>query len=327
MTTQSARISPVDGKTAVYLILGDPVEQVRAPESFNLIFATLGLNAVVVPAQVAPADVLNFVQAVFTARNIQGLLLTIPHKSVVMPLLASAGPLAKVAGAVNALRLNANGEIEGDLFDGEGLVSSLNYYGMVYAGRRVLVLGAGGGAAAIGASLVGAGSNVALGAASELAFYDPTPGKAQELADRLNGYSTAVSAAASNDAADYDLVINASPLGLQASDPMPCDVARIAPHAAMMDILMKNQPTPWVRAGRARGLNAQPGFEMMIQQADLYLRFFGLGEAADLVQRDASFVREAIYPAALAGEIHRSDSHRSRPPDLAASGLSASQAQ
>lgn len=326
MTTQPARISPVDGKTDVYLILGDPVEQVRAPESFNLIFATLGLNAVVVPAQVAPADVLNFVKAVFTARNIQGLLLTIPHKSVVMPLLASAGPLAKVAGAVNALRLNANGEIEGDLFDGEGLVSSLNYYGMVYAGRRVLVLGAGGGAAAIGASLVGAGSNVALGAASELAFYDPTPGKAQELAHRLNGYSSAVSAAASNDAADYDLVINASPLGLQASDPMPCDVARIAPHAAMMDILMKNQPTPWVRAGRARGLNAQPGFEMMIQQADLYLRFFGLVEAADLVQRDASFVREAIYPAALAGEIHRSDSHRSRPPDLAASGFSASQA-
>ena len=322
MTTQPARISPVDGKTDVYLILGDPVEQVRAPESFNLIFATLGLNAVVVPAQVAPADVLNFVKAVFTARNIQGLLLTIPHKSVVMPLLASTGPLAKVAGAVNALRLNANGEIEGDLFDGEGLVSSLNYYGMVYAGRRVLVLGAGGGAAAIGASLVGAGSKVALGAASELAFYDPTPGKAQELADRLNGYSTAVSAAASNDAADYDLVINASPLGLQASDPMPCDVARIAPHAAMMDILMKNQPTPWVRAGRARGLNAQPGFEMMIQQADLYLRFFGLGEAADLVQRDASFVREAIYPAALAGEIHRS-----RPPDLVASGYSASQAQ
>ena len=321
MTTPAPRISPVDGKTDVYLILGDPVEQVRAPESFNLIFATLGLNAVVVPAQVAPADVLNFVKAVFTARNIQGLLLTIPHKSVVMPLLASAGPLAKVAGAVNALRLNANGEIEGDLFDGEGLVSSLNYYGMVYAGRRVLVLGAGGGAAAIGASLVGAGSNVALGAASELAFYDPTPGKAQELADRLNGYSSAVSAAASNDAADYDLVINASPLGLQASDPMPCDVARIAPHAAMMDILMKNQPTPWVRAGRARGLNAQPGFEMMIQQADLYLRFFGLGEAADLVQRDASFVREAIYPAALVGEIHRS-----RPPDLAASGFSASQA-
>ncbi|APW40643.1 shikimate dehydrogenase [Rhodoferax koreense] len=305
MSTAPAKIFPVDGRTDVYMILGDPVEQVRAPESFNLIFAALGMNAVVVPAHVAIADVTAFVKTVFTGRNIKGLLLTIPHKSVVMPLLARCGPLAQVAGAVNALRLNAEGELEGDLFDGEGLVSSLNYFGMVYAGRRVLVLGAGGGAAAIGASLVGAGSQVALGAASELAFYDPTPGKAQELAQRLSGHSTRVSAAASNDPAGYDLVINATPLGLKTTDAMPCDAARVEPHAAMMDILMKNQPTPWVRAGRARGLNAQPGFEMMIQQADLYLEFFGLSDAAARVKRDATFIRESIYPAELAGEIKR----------------------
>jgi len=315
MTTAAPLISPVDGKTDVYMILGDPVEQVRAPESFNLIFAKLGMNAVVVPAHVAIGDVLAFVKTVFTGRNIRGMLLTIPHKSVVMPLLKRCGPLAQVAGAVNALRLDAQGELEGDLFDGEGLVSSLNYYGMVYAGRRVLVLGAGGGAAAIGASLVGAGSRVALGAAAELAFFDPTPGKAQELAARLSGHSSVVRAAASNDPAGYDLVINATPLGLKTTDPMPCDVARVESHAALMDILMKNQPTPWVRAGRARGLNAQPGFEMMIQQADLYLAFFGLSKAAALVRQDATFIRESIYPAELAGEIHRS-----RHPELATSG-------
>lgn len=306
MTTTPAQISKVDGKTDVYIILGDPVEQVRAPESFNLIFATLGMNAVLVPAHVAIAEVSTFVKTIFAGRNIKGLLLTIPHKSVVMPLLQRCGPLAQVAGAVNAIRLNAEGELEGDLFDGEGLVSSLNYFGMVYAGRRVLVLGAGGGAAAIGASLVGAGSQVALGAASELAFYDPTPGKAQELATRLSGHSTAVSTAASNDPAGFDLVINATPLGLKGTDGLPCDVSRVDAHAAMMDILMKNQPTPWVRAGRARGLNAQPGFEMMIQQADLYLEFFRLSDAATLVKRDATFIRESIYPAEMAGEIKRS---------------------
>ena len=319
MTLTRASISPVDGKTEVYMILGDPVEQVRAPESFNLVFAVLGRNAVVVPAHVAADEAMGFVRAVFAARNLRGLLLTIPHKSVVMPMLAHVGPLARVAGAVNALRRNAQGEFEGDLFDGEGLVSALNHFGMVYAGRRVLVLGAGGGAAAIGASLIGAGSRVALGAASELAFYDPMPGKAQALAERLAGHASLVRAAAGNDAAGYDLVVNATPLGLQAGDPMPCDVARIEPHAAMIDILMKNQPTPWVRAGRARGLNAQPGFEMMIKQADLYLDFFGEAEAAALVRRDATFIREAIYPTELADEIPRS-----RPPDPATSGVSAS---
>src|SRR4051812_19442118 len=105
MTTDTPSISPIDGSTDVYMILGDPVEQVRAPESFNLIFTRLGMNAVVVPAHVAIADVSAFVKTVFTGRNIKGLLLTIPHKSVVMPLLARSGPLAQVAGAVNALRI------------------------------------------------------------------------------------------------------------------------------------------------------------------------------------------------------------------------------
>ncbi|MFZ4287363.1 shikimate dehydrogenase family protein [Variovorax sp. HJSM1_2] len=309
----------VDGKTQVYLILGDPVEQVRAPESFNLIFAALGMNAVVVPVHVAAADVTRFVPVAFTGQNIKSMLLTIPHKSLVMPLLQRCGALAEVAGAVNAVRRDAAGGLEGDLFDGEGLVASLNYFGMAYAGQRVLVLGAGGGAAAIGASLIGAGSAVALGAAAELAFYDPMPGKAQELAQRLARYSqgqTQVSAAASNDPAGFDLVVNATPLGLQSGDPMPCDVARVKPTAALMDILMKNQPTPWVRAGRARGLNAQPGFEMLIQQAHLYLDFFGLTEAATLVRRDATFIREAIYPVEMAGEIYRDLA-----PDLPTAGI------
>jgi shikimate dehydrogenase len=66
------------------------------------------------------------------------------------------------------------------------------------------------------------------------------------------------------------------------------------PHAALMDILMKNQPTPIVRAARTRGLAAHAGFEMMIQQAHLYLDFFGLTEAAEMVRRDASFLRDLI---------------------------------
>ena len=92
------------------------------------------------------------------------------------------------------------------------------------------------------------------------------------------------------------------PLGLKTSDPMPCDVARMDAHAALVDILMKNQPSPMVRAARARGLAAFPGFEMMIQQAHLYLDFFGLHDAARHVRRDAGFIRQRIYPAELVRE-------------------------
>ena len=114
-----------------------------------------------------------------------------------------------------------------------------------------------------------------------------------------------VSAAASNDPAGFDLVINASPLGLKSDDPLPCDVARMDAGAALVDILMKNQPTPVVCAARARGLVAEPGFEMMIQQTHRYLDFFGFTEAALLVRQNADFLRELVYPAELQGEIRR----------------------
>jgi shikimate dehydrogenase len=296
----------ITGTTDTYLILGDPVEQVRAPESFNPVFARFGIDAVLVPVQIAPADLTAFVRAAFKAPNIKGMWVTIPHKVAVTEVLDRCSALGRAAGAVNAIRRNADGSLEGDLFDGEGFVASLDHFGIAYTGRRVLVVGAGGASAAIGASLVCRGAQ----SVGELVFFDPVPGRAQALAERLAAHSTArVRAAARNDPAGFDLVVNGPPLGLHASDPLPVDVARMAPQAALVDILMKNQPTPVVRAARARGLVAQPGFEMMILQAHLYLAFMGFHAAAAAVQRDATFIREQIYPPGLHGEIRRPDTH------------------
>ena len=299
----------VTGTTDVYFILGDPVEQVRAPESFNLIFATLGLDAVLVPIHVAPDSVNAFVTAAFATRNVKGMFLTIPHKSLVLDLLDETTELARLAGAVNAVRRDAQGRLVGDLFDGEGLVNSLNSFDITYTGQRVLMLGAGGGAAAIAASLVSRTSLASLGAPSAVAFYDPTPGKARALVDRLNAVAAAsgcrVFAVDSNDASGFDVIVNATPLGLQATDPMPFAISTMAPGAALVDILMKNQPTPIVQAARARGLVAHPGFEMMIQQAHLYLAFFGLFDAAQAVEKDANFIRQRIYPAHMATDLQR----------------------
>jgi shikimate dehydrogenase len=180
----------------------------------------------------------------------------------------------------------------------------LAYFNIAHAGKRVLVLGAGGAAAAIGASLVSGPHPVA-----GLTFYDPTPGKASTITTRLSVSSAtqsgkpAVQAVATSDPAGFDLVINASPLGMAPGDPLPCDISRLEPHAALVDIVMKNQPTPLVLAARARGLNAQPGFEMLIQQAHLYLDFFGMTQAAAAVRQDATALRERIYPPKLHGEI------------------------
>ena len=303
-------LSTIQGSTDVYLIPGDPVEQVRAPEVFNLIFQLLGIDAVLVPVHVPAKDIEAFVRNAFLAKNIKGMFLAIPHKSLVMGLLSHCNDYGRVAGAVNGIRRNPDGEFEGGLFDGKGFVGSLDYFEIAYAGKRVLILGAGGGASAIAASLAISGSQ----APALIALFDPVPGKAQTVASHIEAAAisinmlaphTRVCAAANNDPSDYDVVVNASPLGLKHDDPLPCDLSLLAPHAAVMDILMKNQPTPLVRAVRARHLVAQPGFEMLIQQAPDYLEFFGYTEAARAVRQDASFIREHLYPAQMADEIRR----------------------
>ena len=297
-----AFMPPVHGSTDVYLILGDPIEQVLAPETFNPLFAQFGHDAVLVPVQVAPENLHSFVKAVFLAKNIKGLWVTIPHKVPVMEVLDRCSDLARLAGAVNAIRRNADGTLEGDLFDGEGLVNSLAYFHIAWAGQKVLIMGAGGAAAAIGASLVQPGSG---GPAAQVTLFDPAPGKASELAQRLSVSHTArVNATDSNDPTGFDLVINASPLGLHANDPLPCDVTRLAPHATLVDIVMKNYPTPVIRAVRQRGLRAEPGFEMLIQQAHLYMDFLGFTDIAAALRQDTASIRQQIYPAQLRKELH-----------------------
>jgi shikimate dehydrogenase len=293
----------VTGSTDVYLILGDPVAQVRAPEIFNLIFASMAIDAVLVPVRVAPQHLQAFVETVFLAPNIKGLVVAIPHKAPMVGLLDVCSELGTIAGAVNGVRRNADGAVEGGQFDGEGFVASLTYFNIAYANKRALIVGAGGAGAAISASLAVARST---GAAREVALFDIVPGKAQQVAARIAAATgIKIHAAASSDPAGFDVVVNATPLGLKLTDPMPCDATRLEPHAGLVDIVMKNQPTPLVRAARARGLNAQPGFEMLIQQMHLYLDFFGFAAATRRVREDATFLREKIYPADMKDEIHR----------------------
>ena len=280
----------ITGSTRVFMILGDPVAQVRAPEALNHLFARHGVNAVLVPALVAPRDFAAFVRHVFTARNIDGLMLTIPHKTAMLALLDRCDRLGTIAQAVNAARRNADGTVDGALFDGVGFVKGLDQFGITPSGARVLVVGAGGGGAAIAASLADRG-------VAKLALHDADAERSAAVAARLRSAwpSLYIVAAATPDPAGYDLVVNATPLGLGASDPLPFDPARLDAGAAVVDIVMKNQPTPLLRTCQARGVRAYPGFEMMIQQLPEYLEFLGLHELARTVAGDSSELRRLMH--------------------------------
>lgn len=281
----------ISGTTRVFLILGDPVAQVRAPEAFNHLFDKHGVDAVLVPANVPASEFDGFVTHALKARNIDGLWLAIPHKTAMVELLDRCDRLGRSAGAVNAARRTADGTLEGALFDGVGFTKALDHFGITIPGRKVLVVGVGGGGVAIATSLAAKG-------AGRIALFDNTPGRTEAVATKLSSeFGVDVVSAATPDPAGFELVVNATPLGLKADDPMPFDVARLDAGAAVVDILMKNQPTPLLRACRARGITAHPGFEMMVQQVPEYLSFFGFDAIAKAVQADPSDVR-ALFEAA-----------------------------
>ena len=281
---------PITGHTRVFFIIGDPVAQVRAPEVYNHLFRENGIDAVLVPLKLPPAALPGFLAHGMSAENLGGFWATIPHKAALFNQLRPTDPVAEVAGAVNAVRRKADGTLEAALFDGMGFVKGLDYFAIPVQGARVLVVGAGGGGQAVAAAL-------ALRGPSRLGVYNRTRDRAGALVQRLQPLvGAAAQVAESNDPAGYDLVINCTSQGLKADDPLPFDPERVDAGAAVVDIIMSREPTPLLRAARARGLKAEAGFEMLVQQVPEYLRFFGFDALAQQLQTDLDPVRRLLYP-------------------------------
>jgi len=280
----------ITGTTRVFYILGDPVAQVRAPEVYNALFQRHAIDAVLVPLKLPAGALRGFLEHGLKAENIGGLWATIPHKSALFDFLDPSDPVARVAGAVNAVRRLADGRLEGALFDGIGFVKGLDHFGIEVQGRRVLVVGAGGGGHAVAAAIAQRGPAL-------LAVVNRSAARAQALVDRLHPLvGPAAAVAASADPAGFDLVVNCTAQGLKPDDALPFDPARLSAGAAVVDIIMSRQPTPLLRACRERGLRAEAGFEMLVQQVPEYLRFFGFETLAQTLQADLGEARSLLHP-------------------------------
>ena len=159
------------------------------------------------------------------------------------------------------------------MFDGEGFVAGMRRAGRDPAGLRALVVGAGGVGSAIAASLAAAG----VGA---LALHDVNAPAAEALAGRLRRhYPTLMLSTGSADPAGHDIVVNATPLGMEEGDAMPLDAGRLAPSTFVGEVVLRREPTPLLRAALARGCQVQQGDDMLFEQIPAYLAWFGLGPA------------------------------------------------
>ena len=259
----------IRGTTELIAHIGYPTHAFKAPMIYNPHFEQTGIDAVVVPMGCKPDDYPAFLRAVFTLSNIRGALITMPHKVATVGLLDEVSATAQIAGSCNAVRRTADGRLVGDMFDGAGFVRGVQRKGLQLTGIRALVVGCGGVGSAIAASLAAAG----VGA---IGLFDAHSASAQGLADRLRQHYPALQVTVgSNDPAGYDLVVNGTPMGMNDGDPLPMDVARIAPSTFVGEVVMKQEMTAFLRAAQARGCRVQIGSDMLFEQIPAYLEFFG----------------------------------------------------
>lgn len=260
----------INGNTELIAHIGFPTHAFKAPMIYNPWFEKAGVNAVVVPMGCRAPDYPAFLRALFKLSNIRGALITMPHKVPTTTLVDELLPNAAIAGACNAVRLGPVGQLQGAMFDGEGFVRGVLRKGLVLQGASALVVGSGGVGSAIAASLAAAG-------VARLALFDVQAAAAQGLAERLVRHYPALQVlVGSPDPHGFDLVVNASPLGMNDGDAMPMDVLRIAPGTFVGEVVMKTELTAFLRAAQARGCPVQVGSDMLFEQIPAYLEFFGL---------------------------------------------------
>jgi shikimate dehydrogenase len=263
----------IRGSTQLVAHIGFPTETFKSPMIYNPWFERSGVDAVVVPLGCKPEHYAALLKSVFSLTNIRGALITMPHKVATVALLDEASTAVKVAGACNAVRRASDGRLQGDLFDGEGFVRGVRRKGGRIEGARALVVGCGGVGSAIAASLAAAG-------VAALSLYDARAEAASALQARLAKYHPALKLAAGcNDPAGHDLVVNATPLGMNQGDPMPMDVARIEAGAFVGEVVMKQEMTAFLKAAQARGCRYQVGVDMLFEQIPAYLEYFGFPAA------------------------------------------------
>ncbi len=269
----------INGHTDLIAHIGYPTHTFKSPMIYNPYFAHVGVNAVVVPMGCQAEHYPAFLMAVFTLTNVRGALITMPHKVVTVGRLDEVTPTVRIAGACNAVKRAADGHLVGDQFDGAGFVRGVQRKGVRLQGSRVLVVGAGGVGSAIAASLAGAGI-------AAIALHDVNPDAAVALGRRILAHYPHIQVQTGhNDPAGLDLVVNATPLGMNEGDPLPVDIERLSPHTFVGEVVMRAEQTAFLQAAQARGCAVQVGTDMLFEMIPAYLEFFELPSTSPEVLR------------------------------------------
>ena len=255
------------GATRVIFIVGDPIAQVKSPHGVTESLRERKADSIVVPAHVKPADIDAFFALAERMPNVDGIIVTVPHKFDAARLATHVTPRARSIGAANVVRRAADGRWEADMCDGEGYVAGLRKAGCEPRGKRALLVGAGGAGSAIAHALVDAG-------VVALALHEADTARRDALAAKLRAYGPVMPAIGSTDPSGFDLVINATPMGMKPGDPLPVDVSKLVKSTFVGDVVTMPPVPPLIETARARGCGTMTGAGMFEAVRDRMVQFY-----------------------------------------------------
>lgn len=261
------------GATRLNVIVGDPIAQVRSPGGMTSAFVARGHDGIVAPVCVSVEDLGDLLDSLDRLKNLDGIIVTVPHKFACFQHCESTTERAGFVGAASIMRRLPNGKWHGDMIDGFGFVEAVRQNGCDPKGKPALLIGAGGAGSAIALELVDAG-------VSELAIHDGDSVRRDALIARLDGRKGVKVRAGSGDPTGFALIANATPAGMREGDPLPVDATKLTPEMFVGCVITKPAISPIVAAARGVGCGTSTGTQMYEALQAAMVDFLMAGERA-----------------------------------------------
>lgn len=259
----------VTPRTRIVPMIGQPIGQVITPEPMNRYFRSAGIDAAIMPMQLAPGHVDDFFRMVRGWENCAGISITMPHKQAAFANADTTSLRAQQARAVNLIVRQADGSLHGDMTDGIAFASAVRAKGFEPKGATFLLIGAGGAGAAVAHAIADAG-------ASNIHIFELDQRRRTALEESLRQYHPdTVVHEGSQELMEIDLVLNATPLGMKRTDPMPLGLELLQNSSIVCDAVTKPIVTPFLEAARGRGHITLTGEEMALAQLPIQLPLWG----------------------------------------------------
>lgn len=265
------------GATRLFPVVGDPIAQVKSPSVLTRILAERGEDGVVVPMHVASPQLTGVFEALKCVQNVDGALVTVPHKQDAYALCSSHTERANFVEAVNVVRRSDAGW-HGDNTDGIGYLEGIAREGGSVKGRRVLLVGCGGAGSAIALEILERG-------ADQLAIHDTDVTRRDSMINKLLTRFPGRVVVGDADPTGFEVVANATPLGMEPDDPLPIDVAKLQPSQFVACVVTKPKIPPLIAEARRLGCQTMTGATMFDAQAETLVDFLlGAGNPGAMVE-------------------------------------------